>query len=38
VPVIPADVKKSKETLKGPIRLHGDFSRIRYANIWIKEN
>ena len=24
--------------LKGPIRLHGDFSRIRYANIWLKEN
>ena len=23
--------------LKGPIRLHGDFSRIRYANIWLKE-
>lgn len=23
--------------LKGPLRLHGDFSRIRYANIWIKE-
>lgn len=30
--------KESKEILKGPIRLHGDFSRIRYANIWVKEN
>ena len=33
-------IKKNDEkeiTLKGPIRLHGDFSRIRYANIWIKE-
>ena len=33
-----ADITDDKETiLKGPIRLHGDFSRIRYANIWLKE-
>ena len=29
--------KGEAELLKGPIRLHGDYSRIRYANIWIKE-
>ena len=29
--------ENDKTILKGPIRLHGDFSRIRYANIWIKE-
>ncbi|MCM8533232.1 MAG: DUF1080 domain-containing protein [Lentisphaeraceae bacterium] len=36
-------VKKSntptnKEFIKGPIQLQRDFSKIRYANIWIKEN
>ena len=31
------EVSSRNEPLKGPIRLHGDFSKIRYANIWIKE-
>jgi len=35
---IPVMDDKGDTILKGPIRLHGDFSRIRYANIWIKEN
>lgn len=27
-----------KAILKAPIRIHSDFSSIRYANIWVKEN
>lgn len=28
---------KEKDFIGGPIRIQGDFSKVRYANMWIKE-
>ena len=30
-------LENQKSFLSGPIRLQGDFSKVRYANMWIKE-